>query len=417
MIEYRIWHDNESFANYIIENTDLTNEKIILSYLYKSDASDSKKFHSVPDHIKQILYLDAPDLIVEKNNEPLFSIEISTEAGTGHNVFQRFARLAASVENDVPTFYIYPEAKLIGRKIKGKTAKKVGWDKLNRLIFYALERVMQIYEIPALFYYYPSTFRKFEKTPELAPFLPLQGLLNDSNPAYLSCPDSKDVEMSNLFSVINDFLKCYTKNGIIDGRKKLKNIPSVSKRRMYMSSEFYNKNGKLNSSPNTQTVTIPTEYLLNHLSKYNTKNYNIGGLLRSRKETVIYFTDSKFRGDPYPGAFSAVDFLQCRTDKTFEDRDKNLVLVVGKLDIDELKKTISVSSNKSSIELFINDVQACTKKDILSKDYTDLKNDEIPRYYMQVRYGTTFSKSKHIRVYSYFADCIIFKDGALWRDG
>ena len=87
------------------------------------------------------------------------------------------------------------------------------------------------------------------------------------------------------------------------------------------------------------------------------------------------------------------------------------------VNIDELKKTISVSSNKSSIELFINDVQACTKKDILSKDYTDLKNDEIPRYYMQVRYGTTFSKSKHIRVYSYFADCIIFKDGALWRDG
>ena len=113
MNKYRIWHDNESFANFIINHTNLKKENYILSYLYKSDASDSKNFHSVPDHIKQILYLDAPDVIVEKNNEPLFSIEISTEAGTGHNVFQRFARLAASVENDVPTFYIYPEAKLI----------------------------------------------------------------------------------------------------------------------------------------------------------------------------------------------------------------------------------------------------------------------------------------------------------------
>lgn len=412
MTEYRIWHDNESFANYIIENTDLKNEKITLSYLFKSDASDSKKFHSVPDHIKQILYLDAPDLIVEKNNEPLFSIEISTEAGTGHNVFQRFARLAASVENDVPTFYIYPEAKLIKRK-----GNKLGWDKLNPLIFHALERIMQLYEIPALFYYYPSLFRKFAKNPDKAPFLPHKGLLYDKNPKFLSCPDSKDGEMINLFSVINDFLNCYNKWGIIDGRKKLKNISSAHKRRTYMASEFHNKNGKLNSSPNSSTVIIPTEYLLNHLSKYNTKSYNIGGLLKSRKETVIYFTDSKFRGDPYPGAFSAIDFMQCRTDKTFEDRDKNLVLVIGKLDVDDIKKTINVSSTKSSIELFINDVQACTKKDILSKDYSDLKNEEIPRYYMQVRYGTTFSKSKHIRVYSYFADCIIFKDGALWRDG
>ena len=47
---------------------------------------------------------------------------------------------------------------------------------------------------------------------------------------------------------------------------------------------------------------------------------------------------------------------------------------------------------------------------------TDIANHEIPRYYMQVRYGSTFSKVKHIRVFSYFADAILFPDGALWRD-
>ena len=36
---------------------------------------------------------------------------------------------------------------------------------------------------------------------------------------------------------------------------------------------------------------------------------------------------------------------------------------------------------------------------------------------MQVRYGSTYSKVKHIRVYSYFSDAILFPDGALWRDG
>ncbi len=46
----------------------------------------------------------------------------------------------------------------------------------------------------------------------------------------------------------------------------------------------------------------------------------------------------------------------------------------------------------------------------------DIPSSEIPRYYMQVRYGSMFSKVKHIRVFSYFADAILFPDGALWRD-
>ena len=48
--------------------------------------------------------------------------------------------------------------------------------------------------------------------------------------------------------------------------------------------------------------------------------------------------------------------------------------------------------------------------------YDELRNMEIPRYLMQVRYGSTYSKVKHIRVYSYFSDAILFPDGSLWRD-
>jgi hypothetical protein len=365
----------------------------------------------MPDHIKQILYLDAPDIIVERNNEPLFSVEISTEAGTGHNVFQRFARLAASVENDVPTFYIYPEAKLI------KRANRIGWDRLNPLIFHAMERIMQIYHIPALFFYYPSTYRQFLNTPDQAPYLPIKGLSNDVSLAHLSCPDSTHPEMILFFGAINEFLACYDKFGIVDGRNRLINTPSVVARRNYMTQEFYRRKGSLKASPLTSTTEVPTEYLLKYLERHETDNYKIGRLLRGRAQTVIYHTDSKFRGDPYPGAFTAVDFMLCREGKSFEERTKNLVLLVGTLKVDNDAKTISISSEKSSIDLFVSDVQACTKKDILGKNYEDLKKEEIPRYYMQVRYGTTFSKSKHIRVFSYFADAILFKDGSLWRDG
>ena len=123
------------------------------------------------------------------------------------------------------------------------------------------------------------------------------------------------------------------------------------------------------------------------------------------------------RGDPYPGALSAIDYLRCREGKTFEDRRDNLVMVFGKLDVDEENHSLTVSNEHgSTIADFFRDVQSCARHNLLIKNYNDLANYEIPRYLMQVRYGSTYSKVKHIRVFSYFADAILFPDGSLWRD-
>lgn len=152
---YRVWYSTESFADFIIDNTELKSKNVRKQKLYESDANNPRSFHTMPDHIRKILYLDSPDLIVEKEVEPIFSIEVSTEAGTGHNAFQRFARIAASVENDVPAFYIYPEASIVTRRSAGN----ITWDSINPSIFHALEAVMGIYSIPALLFYFPTDFR------------------------------------------------------------------------------------------------------------------------------------------------------------------------------------------------------------------------------------------------------------------
>ncbi len=73
-MNYRIWYSTESFADYIIANTNLKDKTFIKKKIYESDANNAKNFHSMPDHIKQILYLDAPDLIVEIDSEPIFSV-------------------------------------------------------------------------------------------------------------------------------------------------------------------------------------------------------------------------------------------------------------------------------------------------------------------------------------------------------
>ncbi|HHU33194.1 MAG TPA: hypothetical protein GXZ50_11135 [Clostridia bacterium] len=171
-------------------------------------------------------------------------------------------------------------------------------------------------------------------------------------------------------------------------------------------------------SPVTSTVTIPTEYILNYLQQYESRNYKIGELLRSRENTVSYKIDANFRGDPYPGALAALDYLLCREGKTYEERRNNLVLLWGRLEIDHENKTIKVSNSKNiSIDHFFAAVKKSEDKNLLTKDFNELSNEMISRYYMQVRYGSTYSKVKHIRIYSYFADAIIFPDGAVWRDG
>ncbi len=413
---YRVWYSTESFADYVIDHTALKSMDLVKNKIYESDANNPTRFHTMPDHIRKILYLDAPDLIVERDNEPIFSIEVTTEAGTGHNAFQRFARIAAAVENSVPAFYIYPEGKLISRK--SATTK---WDEINPLIFRALEAVMSVYGIPALLYYFPSDIALFRSHPELAPHSSDKGLHFDSDIInYSGCPDSSAASMQKMFEAFNEILTLTDKYGVIPARSKLLSNIVIRDQRNYMQSEYTSKAGTRNAgdmSPLSAVKEVPTEYLLNYLAQYEVDGYKLGELLRGRDTTVLYQINAAFRGDPYPGCLAAIDYLMCREGLTFEDRRKNLVMAWGNVEIDDKNRTLSINNvNNSTITDFFNSVKSCASKNLLIKNYNDLANSEIPRYFMQVRYGSAYSKVKHIRVYSYFADAILFPDGSLWRD-
>lgn len=419
---YRVWFSTESFADYIIDHTLLNGKPITKNKMYESDANNPTRFHTMPDHIRKILYLDAPDLIVEKDNEPVFSIEVTTEAGTGHNAFQRFARIAAAVENSVPAFYIYPEGKLISRKNRRTGIPNIKWDEINPLIFRALEEVMSIYNIPALLYYFPSDdISTYRNNPAASPHLADQGLCFDSDIIkYSGCPDSTSDSMRNLFAAINEIIDITETLGVIPARTRLLGNVVIRDKRNDMQAQFIAKSGGKTAeqmSPLSAVQIIPTKYLINYLAKYETDDYMLGELLKSRENTALYQVNAGFRGDPYPGCLAAIDYLSCRQGVTFEDRRNNLVMVWGRIEVDDVNETIIVhNDNGSTIDDFFKDVKSCAQKNLLTKDHTELDEKEIPRYFMQVRYGSTYSKVKHIRVYSYFADAILFPDGSLWRD-
>ena len=419
---YRVWYSTESFADYIIDHTALSGKPVIKNRIYESDANNPTRFHTMPDHIRKILYLDAPDLIVEKDNEPVFAIEVTTEAGTGHNAFQRFARIAAAAENSVPAFYIYPEGKLISRTNRKTGAAATKWDEINPLIFRALEGVMSVYNIPALLYYFPSDdINAYRSNPAAAPHFADKGLCFDSDIiSYSGFPDTTSDSMTDMFAAINEIIDATQTLGVIPARSRLLGNVVIRNKRNQMQAQFVAKaDGKSaeQMSPLSAVQTVPTQYLINYLSRYETGGYVLGELLKSRETTALYQINAGFRGDPYPGCLAAIDYLSCRQGLTFEDRRSNLVMVWGRIEVDEVNRTLIIHDDKgSTIEDFFRDVKSCSRNNLLVKDYADLGNNEISRYFMQVRYGSAYSKVKHIRVFSYFADAILFPDGSLWRD-
>lgn len=415
---YRVWYSTESFADFIIDHTLLAGLPHTKKKLYESDANNPNHFHTMPDHIRKILYLDAPDAIIERDNEPVFSIEVTTEAGTGHNAFQRFARVAAAVENSVPAIYIYPEGKIVTRS----SISTSHYDEINPLVFSAMESLMSIYGIPALLYYFPTDDISVYRNNLLAsPHLKDKGLIFDPRIAkYAGCPDAMSSSMQAMFQAINEIITETERLGVISARSGLLRNLVIRNQRNYMQQQYATKAGgrsQDNMSPLSAVTTVPTNYLMNYLSQYENKTYMIGELLRNRPNTCLYQVDARFRGDPYPGCLAAIDYLKCRQGLTFEDRRNNLVMVWGEVTVDHTNQTIIVTNNKgSTVDDFVSDVQRASRLNLLTKRYNQLTNREKPRYFMQVRYGSTYTKVKHIRVYSYFADAILFPDGSLWRD-
>lgn len=67
---------------------------------------------------KNILAYDRPDIILVMDGEPVLVLERSEEVPSGHNVGQRFARLLAAAEANVPCIYIFPFKQYLRKDVK-----------------------------------------------------------------------------------------------------------------------------------------------------------------------------------------------------------------------------------------------------------------------------------------------------------
>lgn len=89
--------------------------------------------------IDRVLQYDRPDIILKDNGNIIFVLERTVEVPSGHNVGQRFGRLAAAAQERIPVVYFGP---YMAYKHGGATA---GPRYMNLRLFYSLQNLSQRY--------------------------------------------------------------------------------------------------------------------------------------------------------------------------------------------------------------------------------------------------------------------------------
>jgi hypothetical protein len=89
-------------------------------------------------NVAGILGYDRPDIVLLADDRPILVVEETVEVPSGHNVGQRFARLAAAAEHHVPCLYFGP---YVARKHGGKTQ---GPRYMNLRLFGALDAMTRV---------------------------------------------------------------------------------------------------------------------------------------------------------------------------------------------------------------------------------------------------------------------------------
>lgn len=87
--------------------------------------------------LAKVLCYDRPDIVLLHQDKPILVVEETVEVPSGHNVGQRFARIAAAAECHVPLLYFGP---YVAKKHGGETA---GPRYMNIRLFHAMEAMIR----------------------------------------------------------------------------------------------------------------------------------------------------------------------------------------------------------------------------------------------------------------------------------
>jgi len=376
---FKVWyHDNRTFAEYLIETTKLNEHDPEIERI-----STGRDFANNPDMIQKILYLDMPDAVVTYGfpEKPILGIEFCAEAPSGHDIFQRVARVAASASFGTAFAFIFPEKKWVVRTIGGR------WDNYNPLVMRALMHISRFHKVPSLSFFWEA---------DRLTGIEAEGFLRvDEN--YENMPDRRSEEMKNFTKFVNLTIDYVLQNR--DFREMMFD-PFILEREAWMWEKYHQRYRSRPNifrwSPLTSCRKIETSELISLIEEVTGRRPNLPHYVSEREETIIYEPGTRqFRSDPYSGSLVGIDYLMCRRGETVRHRHRNLAMRF---------RNVSFAKMQEMFVRYYRDRCPFNPGQV-----------EIDRYLtLHLKDGCRYTKQKELRIYCYIADLLIFRDAALY---
>ena len=345
------------------------------------------KFLNLPEKLKNILRLDKPDLIISKKNEnierPILCIEITKSKPASQHIEQRIPRIIAAAESDVCSIYICP------KKIDGYTYK------FNPKHYDLLNKISSINKIPSVFFHYSNS----------------NDILLDED-GFPGLPKLLHPNMLEMFDLIKDYIN-HDQN-FENHDYKVFDCQSWKIKFEKQKNDTEGKIYKIEDLPTCKLIN--TSQLKNYLEGYQDLNINwinktvenLPSRITSREKTLILQPDTKssrlfaHAADPYVGMLGSFDYAFCRVGRNVEERKINLVFMPLNSEDAQIKKVMGPKGYQKYYDV-----------------NCPFKSSELENYQSQfkishhLQYGCTYTKNKPLRIYGYFCDMMIFKDGVL----
>ena len=263
-----------------------------------------------PD-VGAVLMYDRPDIVLLDDKKPILVIEETVEVPSGHNVGQRFARIAAAAEAGIPFLYFGPYA---ARKHGGATA---GPRYMNIRLFHALASMEQATGTAITTINWPVDenyeVRRGRKKDE-----DVRDYVETFLRLYVSLPNLRLLNRALLLSDIHRRM--------------------VEERDRFVQTEIRN--------PKQYDIPPPSVEILRP-AEFRQRHKNIGNSLQKFSELVIYKIGSNsIRSDPYTGTSMLYKYLY-----VIHKSSRALVLWFPHIRESEWRKT-AINTDRKDIRLY-----------------------------------------------------------------
>lgn len=395
-------HKTRRFAEYITHYSNI--EQMVAngqaaSEIRKLPDNHTVGFAELPDELRRLLFFAKPDVVICYDNgiqpiRPVFAFELTNHRPARDHWLQRFNNLVGCAQIGVPGAYVLPFD--LSRHPRFPS-------KLDSAFFYAYDRVMEIHQTP----FYIAEWESADQS------------TLDFDAAYADLPVHSSGPIVKTMSFLNMVLTS-AMNGtpvnlllqermIVELRDDMRQrayspIPQISdfaRLKKNMANGGFLSWPEIRAWLGNKGIAVPGNIPDRIVRR--TRNLIFTPIVQDRGQAPEQLrarlnTRIKSNGaDPYLGQPLAFDYIFCRLGKTPYERDANLIIDLSVLSFEDF--SCYHSKVWADCPLQHNDLSA-------------IRN--IPEYTMFLTEGCAQVMKNFLRVYSFTADLIVFKEGLVY---